>query len=199
MRILMKMLRLLWLRGDDASAHIDPSTSKQVAGAADAAVIAVDPLKVGPPVAVPIETIAAETPTETSTETGAAMELVAPMTATAPVSKISRRPLALRLAGAARANRTMRSAKKRARRTTTGTTPRPVVVSARKAKRTPDLYPMKRRPAMARKPALKVLVERPKVRPSAMIIPMPVVARQSVTKPNASAAKSVAMKLKKAA
>lgn len=47
-------------------------------------------------------------------------------------------------------------------------------VAARKKKRTPDLYPMKRRAAVARKPELKVLRAKPTVRPSAMIIPFPV-------------------------
>ncbi|MBX9926892.1 MAG: hypothetical protein K2Y05_11080 [Hyphomicrobiaceae bacterium] len=40
-------------------------------------------------------------------------------------------------------------------------------------KRSPDLYPMKRRAPVAKKPVLKVLTIKPKVRPSAMIIPFP--------------------------
>ncbi len=46
-------------------------------------------------------------------------------------------------------------------------------VSAKTRKRAPDLYPMKRRPVVAKKPVLKVLQAKPKVRPSAMIIPFP--------------------------
>ncbi len=39
--------------------------------------------------------------------------------------------------------------------------------------RTPDLYPMKRPVLVSKKPTLKVLAIKPKVRPSAMIIPFP--------------------------
>ena len=46
-------------------------------------------------------------------------------------------------------------------------------VSVKTRKRAPDLYPMKRRPVVAKKPVLKVLQAKPKVRPSAMIIPFP--------------------------
>ncbi|MDZ4843768.1 MAG: hypothetical protein SH859_16715 [Hyphomicrobium aestuarii] len=45
--------------------------------------------------------------------------------------------------------------------------------SVKTRKRAPDLYPMKRRPAVAKKPVLKVLQPKPKVRPSAMIIQFP--------------------------
>ena len=48
---------------------------------------------------------------------------------------------------------------------------KPIVKAA--GKRSPDLYPMKRRAPVAKKPVLKVLTIKPKVRPSAMIIPFP--------------------------
>jgi hypothetical protein len=78
----------------------------------------------------------------------------------APVAAVhhSERRMSLRLRSVGRLNKKSRRRK-------------PVSVKTRK--RAPDLYPMKRRPALAKKPVLKVLQAKPKVRPSAMIIPFP--------------------------
>lgn len=89
--------------------------------------------------------------------------------------------LALRIAGAKRINRVKRRTNRRGDVRTVGRTAKTSL-----KKRAPDLYPMKRRKPVAHKPALKVLVHRPKsspkVRPSAIIIQLPIAARSNAVK-----------------
>jgi hypothetical protein len=101
-------------------------------------------------------------------------ELAAPARQQEPVR------LSLKLRSVGRINRQKRRSKTRSTVVAAKgakATPRPVAQTRKAAKRTPDLYPMKRCSPVAKKPKLKVLAERPRARASAIIIPLPLTPR----------------------
>lgn len=175
MRSLLKFIRNLWTRADVAHDRASAGTGEVAGPATEAAALAAQN-------SLPVEATLSPAPAPTATVEAAIVPAPEAIATPAPAARISRRTLALRLAGAARANR-VKSGVRKTRKAPASLAPRPVAAKGTIAKRTPDLYPMKRRPPKARKPALKVLVARPKVRPSAMIIPMPIVARSQTNKP----------------
>lgn len=109
---------------------------------------------------------------------GASVELTGE-TGPALAVSIDRHPISRRLSGAMRANRRRRPKRNKVSRqpAAVSVSASPLKLSARGKKRSPDLYPMKRRPKTARKPTLKVLAPPSKVRPSAMIIQLPISAK----------------------